>query len=188
MNWFFALARVAGASFPVTSSLAQLQAELDSAATQNRLQRLEDPVAAIHPDVNEVTGKIYDAIKQAGRLPVSFNDEFYSRFGRVLALLEARGFIRGTHTFQKRFFTGIWVPDPNFVAYMCGLHENAGKMDRLLERIEQAPRGEWLNGVKIGEELRLPVPAVRAVFEIYSNNGLGSLSREVGTANYVGRL
>jgi hypothetical protein len=184
MNWFFAVARVAGSSFPVASSLVQLQAEIDSAATQARLRRLEDPWSAIHPDVREATGIIYDAVRRTGRLPVAFSDDFYERFARVLALLEARGCIRGTHTFQKRFFTGIWLPDPYFFAYVCGLHEEAGTMDQLIARIEDAPRGQWLNGVKIGSALGLPTPVVRAIFEIYANNGLGLLSKEVGTANY----
>ena len=51
MNWFFKFVRIAGASFPVASSLVQLQSELDSDELNRRIQKLEDPISNLHEDV-----------------------------------------------------------------------------------------------------------------------------------------
>ena len=41
----------------------------------------------------------------------------------------------------------------------------------------------WLNGGEIAQELNLPLPLVRASFELLERQGRGILSGEVGTAN-----
>src|SRR4051812_18777799 len=107
MNWFFASVRSIGASFPLASSLVQFHAELDSRATQERLRRLEDPVSVIHPDVREISRLIYQEIVRKGSTPVDFDPAFYQNYRRPLAMLEAAGYIHGTHTFQQQFYGGF---------------------------------------------------------------------------------
>lgn len=63
MNWFFSMVRVAGAAFPVSSMLVQLQAEIDSNELNNRLNRLEDPISHLHENVHDISEVMYKKIK-----------------------------------------------------------------------------------------------------------------------------
>ena len=47
MGWFYSLVRVAGAGFPVSASLVQLQGEIDAQEMKARLDRLEDPISSL---------------------------------------------------------------------------------------------------------------------------------------------
>ena len=185
MNWFAALVRIAGSTNPLTAPFVQLQAEIDSRATQGRLRRIEDPVSTLHPDIREVSGVIYEAVKRTGRAPVKFDDAFYGRYARSLAILESQGFIRGQHTIGEKHLDGFWLDDPHYVvAYLCALFEDPAKMDRLFQLIDETTPPRWLKGEDIALQLDLPLPVVRAVFQLYESRGLGLLSKELGTANY----
>jgi hypothetical protein len=187
VNWFFAIARIAGTGFPLTGQLVQLQAELDSEEIRQRLAKLEDPLSALHPEIREVSRHIFDGIKAKGSEPVAFTREFYDRYARPLALLENYGCIRGTHTNGGRFYAGMWVGSPSYMLYLCALGEDSKKMDQLLERVDGAPVGKWLHGVPLAEELSLPLPVVESVFELYADNGLGIHSRNGGAPVYYAR-
>lgn len=187
MNWFFAIARIAGTSFPLSASLVQLQAELDSDAIKKRLDKIDDPLSALHPEVREVSRHIYAAIRERGSEPVAFTPEFYSRYQRVLALLDNHGCIRGTPTFAGPYYAGMWIGAPSYMLYMCALAEDSKKMDALLERVDTAPVRQWIHGKALAEELALPLPVVDAVFKLYADRGLGICSREIGASLYYPR-
>ena len=71
-DWFAALVRIAGASFPGASSLVQLQAEIDSSSLLNRVQKLEDPISTLHGGVPETARCIYQCLEEQNeRLVVS---------------------------------------------------------------------------------------------------------------------
>ena len=76
MNWFYSIVRIAGASFPVASSLVQLQSEIDSNALNERVAKLEDPVSNIHCDVPELARIIYQELKQTDGINLSFEEDF----------------------------------------------------------------------------------------------------------------
>lgn len=188
MNWFFALVRIIGASFPLAPSVIQLQAEVDSRETQKRLQALEDPLSNLHQDVREISQIIYNAMRQANSNRVELPEELYNRFGRALAILEANGHISATHALGQRFVAGFWVTDPSYLVYLCGLFEDPGKMDRLVHLIDKAEARQWLKGAEISQELGLPLPVVKGVFDLFAAKGFGIVSKEIGTANYYSQL
>jgi hypothetical protein len=184
MDWLLSLVRIVGASVPGASSLLQLQAEIDGKGVDNRLRRLEDPISALHPDVQELAGVLYQAAKTKDQEGVELAEGLYSRYARPLALLDAEGLIVGTHTLARRFGGGLALSNPVFFMYMCALHEKPASMARLLEQVEGARAGTWLRGDSISAELDLPLVTVRAVFKLYVARGLGIMSAEIGTANY----
>ena len=61
-------------------------------------------------------------------------------------------------------------------------------MERLVERVNQLKRGTCMNGIRLAEELSLPVRTVKDVLELYERRGLGLMSREIGTVNYIARV
>ena len=93
MDWFCSLIRIAGVSFPVASSLVQLNSEIESGHIRSRLEKLEDPISSLHPDIQIVSKKIYEAIRIKKTSILDFEEEFYTKHSRPLATLEANGLI-----------------------------------------------------------------------------------------------
>lgn len=160
MKWLMSVVRIVGASLPFAPSLVQLQAESDSAAVQRRLLVLEDPISALHPDIREVSEKLYRKLVEIGDAKLRFDPAFYAQFSRPLAILEAERFIVGTHAMGSRYVDGLWVKDPNYFVYLCALYEDQQKMDELVQVLEDCQAGQWLNGHAIAESLHLPRPVV----------------------------
>lgn len=184
MNWFFSMVRIAGTVFPQTAWLVQLDSEIKSDEIQKRLQKLEDPLSAIHPDVKELSRHVYHLLANADLNSLHLTDDQYDRYSKPLAMLEAQGCIRGSHALTRRFAAGF-RPLPGYVLYMCALYADARKMDRLVAMVEESPRGTWIHGRDIAKELDVPVRVVKSVFDLYEAKGLGVCSKELGTANYL---
>ncbi len=185
MNWLFSIVRIAGASFPVASSLIQLQSEMDSQALSERVAKLEDPVSHLHEDVPELSRNLYRALKKADSARLYFDDEFYKKFSRALAILESEGCLTGEHSFSKRYHMGIRLMDPSFIMYLCALEENPKKMELLINTVDKCQMGESLNGHKIKDEINLPLPVINSAFEIFESKGYGTRSREIGSSVYL---
>lgn len=185
--WLFPLLRVLGVNFPGFAAAVQLSAEYDARRVQERLRRLEDPISALHPDVPTVSALLYGRLRAGyGGAKVELSDEEVALFARPLALLEGAGRIRGTHAIGSRpFVGGVWLSDPEYLVYLATLHEDPDRTGPFLARVDAAPAGTWIRGAELAEEYGLPLAVVRAVFELYARRGLGVLSRELGTANYL---
>jgi hypothetical protein len=186
MDWLFSIIRIAGVSFPVASSLVQLQAEIDSKSLSIRVRRLEDPISCIHEDVPKVGKIIFEALSVQNRLDLHLEPESYTKYSRPLAMLESCGYLIGNHTIGHRYYAGISIRDPSFVMYLCALFEDPERMKQLISIVDSCKPGQWLNGISLASEYFLPEPTVESVFKIYESKGLGHLSREVGTINYLG--
>ena len=187
MDWFFSIMRVAGASFPVASSLVQLQSEIDSKALLERVQKLEDPVSFLHDEVPALSKAIYHKLKSQESTKLLFSDEFYSKYSRPLAVLESHGFIKGCHAIEKRYASGIRLCDPSFIMYLCAIAEDKDKMEELLKIVDSCEVGKWLGGNDIRADIELPLPVIKAVFDIYESKGYGLCSKTIGAVRYLGK-
>jgi len=187
VKWLMSVARIVGASLPFVPSLMQLQTEIDSVAIQRRLLALEDPISTLHPDIREVSEKLYKEMATTGVTKLRFDVAFYTQYSRSLAILEAQGFISGTHAIGAKYVDGFWVQDPRYVVYLCALYEDQGKMDGLVQLLENCKPGQWLRGEAVEADLQLPLPVIKALFKLYEAKGLGNCSKEVGVVSYVGR-
>ncbi|MCD4754699.1 MAG: hypothetical protein K8R75_02700 [Deltaproteobacteria bacterium] len=185
MDWLLSIVRVAGASFPVASSLVQLQAEIDSKALLERVAKLEDPVSRLHDDVPELSRQIYRKLKLENSTKLDFDEEFYKKFGRALAVLESQGYIKGGHALGKNYAAGIRLVDPSYIMYLCAIEEDSEKMESLMKVVDGCKVGQWLDGNRI--QIDLPLPVIKAVFDIYESKGYGLCSQEVGSCKYIGK-
>ncbi len=183
LDWFLAIIRIAGASFPGATSLVQLQAEIDTDDMKERITKLEDPISLLHEDVPKVSKIIYKKLKEENAIILEFNDEFYDKFSKPLAVLASKDFINAHHTIGNRYQGGIGLSDPSFIMYLCAIAEEYKKMEALHEILEECKIGDWINGKEI--DIDLPLPVIRAIFEIYESNGYGICSNEVGTCQYL---
>ena len=188
MDWFCSLIRIAGASFPVASSLVQLNSEIESGHIRSRLEKLEDPISSLHPDIQIVSKKIYEAIKIKNSSSLDFEEEFYTNHSRPLATLEANGLVAGQHARGKRFACGLVVTDPSYIMYQCALFESEKSMSELFKTVDQCEAGKWLDGGTISSSLNVSLPVVNAVFDIFVNKGYGLKSREIGSSKYMGKV
>lgn len=187
MDWLFSIVRIAGASFPVASSLVQLQSEIDSKALLKRVEKLEDPVSFLHSDIPSLSKLIYHNLKSKQSLNLSFDDDFYSKYSRPLSALEAHGCIKGQHALTERYHAGIYLCDPSFIMYLCALAEDKNKMEKLIKLVDACEVGSWLDGKQIKMDIDLPLPVIRAVFDIYESKGYGLCSKTVGVDQYLGK-
>lgn len=183
-DWFFKIIRIAGASFPLASSLVQLQAELDSDALKNRLHKLEDPITHLHPDVVELSRTLYQKLKLTDLEQLHFSEDFYAQYSRPLASLETAGLISKNHVLFSKVPTGINLTDPSFIMYMCNLAEDQQKMQEIVDIVEKCEMGSRLDGDALQTRLDLPRVVIRAVFMIYEAKGYGRVSKITGSCNY----
>ena len=187
MDWLFSVVRVAGASFPLASSLVQLNSEVESKSLAARVRRLEDPVSVLHDDVPEASRKIYEALKTQDSSHLEFDEDFYSRFRRPIAALASQHYLECLRGLNSTLPRAIYLSDPSYVMYMCGLAEDDQKMSSLVARVDECPLGQWLDGEAIKQETGVPLEAVRACFRIYESKGYGLCSKELGATRYLGR-
>lgn len=182
----FKLARMAGVSTPLTAWLVQADAEIKSKEFQARLERLErSPYSALHPDIPEIGRILYDTLQKTGDSRLQLDDGFMQRYGRPLAMMRKAGYVSGTATLGGgQFYGGIWVTDPGFLLYLAALYEDQDCMERFVERVDTTPTGKWLRGADLASEYALPLPVVRAVFQLYAGRGLGIVSEEIGALAY----
>ena len=185
MDWFFTIVRVAGASFPVASSLVQLSSEIDSKSLKERVCKLEDPISNIHNDVPALSRQIYKELKDANSAKLYFDEAFYKQYSRALAALESHGYIKCGHALGKSFAAGISLADPSYIMYLCAIDKDEEKMDFLVNAVDSCEIGQWLDGSKMN--IDLPTPVIKAVFDIYESKGYGVCSKEVGTCKYMGK-
>lgn len=185
MDWFFSIIRIAGVAFPGASSFVQLQAEIDSKALLQRVVKLEDPISHLHDDVPEVSRQIYQKMKVLNSAKLDFDDEFYKKYSRALAVIESKGYIKGGHALSKNYAAGIRLVDPSYIMYLCALEENEKKMESLVKFVNDCKVGQWLDGKKM--DIGLPLPVIKAVFDIYESKGFGICSKEPGSCNYKGK-
>jgi hypothetical protein len=187
MKWLMPVARIVGASLPFIPSLMQLQAEMDSAVIQRRLLLLEDSISVLHPEIREVSEKLYQALASSSTSKLLFDGAFYSRYSKPLAILEAKGFIIGSHAIGAKYVNGLSIQEPKYVVYLCALYEDQDKMDCLLQQLEDCKHGQWLHGEVIARDLQLALPVIKALFQLYEERGLGHCSKEIGAVSYIGQ-
>lgn len=176
---FCSLVRIAGASFPGSASLAQLQSEMDMAEFRARLERLEDPISALHPDVPDTAQILYRALEKLDGPTVHLEPEEYEQFARPLALLEAQGLIQSRGAIGSAHPRGIRLVDPVFILYAATL-EGVEGLAPVNEVVDESERGKWLDGHVLAKEHEVPLDVVRAIFRIYEARGLGMMSKETG--------
>jgi len=186
MDWFFSIIRIAGVAFPGAAALVQLQAEIDSVSLKKRVSKLEDPISWLHDDVPELSRHLYRKLKAENSLKLRFDDDFYTEHSRALAVLETRGHLKGSHALGKRFAEGLWVTDPSYVMYMCVLEEDDAKMGAIIKAVEDCQVGKWLDGKVLQTSIGLPLPVIKAVFDIYEGKGYGLCSKTIGVYEYLG--
>lgn len=185
IDWLFSLIRIAGVNFPVASSLVQWQAEISSKNLLGRVQKLEDPVSFLHEDIPELSQLIYQALRENESPVLSFDDEFHDRYSRAFAALESQGYIKSTRCVGNRHPVQIILCDASFIMYMCALIEDKTKMEKLFNLVNSCAVGLWLNGKKIKTEIDLPLPVIKAIFEIFESKNFGICSKEIGATMYL---
>lgn len=183
-NWVSTFIRVVGTFNPLTAALVQLQSELDSTALDERVKRLENPLRSLHPDLPDVVRVVYDALKASNDYSFKISDDSYKKYRRCFALLEQHNYLESAHRLGSLVPLNTRISNPHFLLYLCAMVEDRAKMDALLARTESAPQGSSLDGKAIAQDLSLPLPVVRAVFEIFAERGLGFCSREIGRVSY----
>lgn len=188
MGWLLSIIKIAGASFPVASSFVQFIEEVESRELTERVDRLEDPVSCIHEDVQKLSRLIYRKLKLEKLTKLDFDDKFYKKYRRALATLESHGFIKGGHTLGKKYEAGIRLVDPSYIMYLCALEEDDEKMESLIKVVKDCEVGEWLDGKNIQTSIDLPLPVIKAVFDIYESKGYGICSKEIGSIKYMGKV
>lgn len=169
--------------------LVQLQAEIDADKIDNRLQKLETPIGALHEDINKVSRLIYDEIKRSDDLLIELNKDDYRKYSRVLAVLETSSFIKGFHALNNgQFAKGLSVTDPTYVLYMSALFENQELMEIIYKKVDSCAIGQSLNGKQIKKEVNVPLPVIKAIFDVFEAKGYGICSQVIGSAVYIGKV
>ena len=186
MKWFFSAIRIAGAAFPLASSLVQLQAETDSQEFARRLEKLEDPISNLHSDIRPLSQKFYHHIKKQDSLRVKLDKDDYSKYSRALAVLESKSYIKGSHAIGMNFVNGLRITDPTYLLYMCALFDDSEAMNEIQSRVDSCNDGQHIEGKNLRAEFNIPLPVIDALFQVYESKGYGLCSKEIGSVLYIG--
>lgn len=185
IEWFFKIIRIAGVNFPVAASLVQLQAEIDSDAMEERINKLSDPISYLHDDIQELSMLIYAELRKKDVRQLDFDDKnIYVKFSKPFAALESQGYIQCLNAIGSNKH-GIYLSDPSYIMYLCALAENSQKMNNLVDKVYYCEINKWLDGNEIKNEIDVPLEVIKAVFEIYESKRYGICSKEIGVARYL---
>lgn len=190
IDWFLAAVRIAGASFPVSSSMVQVQSEVDRAEFERRLGAMEDPLSNLHPDIPALSQAIYKALASSGHDSprVELLEDEYTRFAKPLALLESRGIIEGRHALGDRYSRGFWIRDPTYLLVLISQFGDPDAMGQIHDELEALGRGGSLDGMELASQCAVPLPFINALFQIYEGKGFGLLARTRGTSRYISKV
>lgn len=186
-NWFIKLIRIAGASFPGSSSLVQYYSELESINTDERISKFEDPISYIHKDIGQLSEMIYIQVKAQDSWSLKFDDNFYRKFKRCLAVLNKANLIGMTRGLGHSVPDGINLSDSTFLLYLCDKYEQKHKMDELFHIVDRCESGIWLDGEMLRDSLELPLVVISAVFDVFESKGYGIKSKTIGRYQYLSR-
>lgn len=163
--------------------------ESASTAIERLGKRVDKEISSLHPNVLDVSGHLYDQIRARDEVFIEINPEFCEAHSELLALLESRGYIKGETAMGRRFSGGLTVVDPTFIAlYMCQHFEPAAQIERLQSRLDACSHGQTLDGEQLKDEIGVPLPVIRAWFEVYESMGHGCVSDRIQGAGYQGAL
>lgn len=190
MNWFTSIIRIAGSSFPLSASLVQLQAEIDHQELLKRLEKLEDPISFLHHDIPEVCKHLYvratESCEYHYQEPLTFEESFYSKYKRALALLEGQNYIDQLCGMGAKVPLQINFEDPTFVLYCAMRIENDNTMSNLIEIVDKCIEGQSLNGYEISKKTGLPVFLLKSVFVVFESKNYGYSPKTLGSCEYIG--
>ncbi|MCI5146483.1 MAG: hypothetical protein D3923_13385 [Candidatus Electrothrix sp. AR3] len=189
MSWFYSIIKIAGASFPVASSLVQFQSELDSKEITKQIKKLNDPISGLHVDIPNVSKILYKKITDTNSSYLQeLGNEFYTQYSRSLAILESHKYIKGYHDSGGKYSAGMSVIDPTYIMYMCASNEDQNKMEAIMKVVDECQVDEQLDGRILQKEIGLSLPVIEAVFKIYESKGYGFVSQEIGSSSYLGNV
>lgn len=183
IDWFCKFIRVIGVNFPVSSSLVQIQAEIDSKLIEQRLAALEDPISVLHADIHIFSKALFDVVVVQNSVVLEFTDEFYKKYSRVIAVLEREGLIQTDRAAGNSFPLSIILSNPLFIMYIFALYEDPSKMEVLFDLVDNCTVGIWLDGETI--DCDVSIVAISAMFCMFSEKGYGLLSNEIGVCRYL---
>lgn len=186
MDWLTIITKVLGTTNPLTAALVQWHSELESHEMKKALDRLSDPISALHPDVTKLSVELYKQLKKQDSLHLELEEDFSEKFSRPIALLRSKELIETQASLGNPYAHKITLSEPAYIFYMCKLAENSKTMQKLVERVDKCKIREHLYGAKLGAELDLPLEVIRAVFDLYEKAGCGHSSEEKGPPSYVG--
>jgi len=116
---------------------------LDTEEIKLRLQKFEDPISAIHEKVPQVSKIIYYELKSADCVTLSFPDDFYINYSRVLAALEKRWLIKLNGILGTRIPYDLKIVDPAGIGSES-LFRIVSQPDRLAQTVENGGPPAWL--------------------------------------------
>jgi hypothetical protein len=183
-NKFISAVKIAAQAFPpFAPMLAQWISELESVTINERLNRLEDPLAKYGPRAKELVRVLYRLI-QAQKYPTTRLDitPELKPFVRELNYFEADGLLIGSHTIDGDYKEGLRLTNAAFIVYLAVLNEDEAKITKISEIMDEVTKP--LNGAKIGKSIDLPLIVINAFFKKYEEMGQGLVSNEVGSSVY----
>jgi|GEM_PF-3670191 len=175
------------ASLPGFSNVIQYFAELESEEIERRLRVLEDPLGQFDSGAKDLCVKLYDAVKScesvSAKIPWS---DCFEPFLKTLRRFEAHGMISGTPVLgdTNAYRHGIWLK-PRFLVYIAMLGGDEPWCRDLADLMSQLDSGNSLDGKKVAQSIKLPLPVIDAYFHLFESEGQGMKSREIGRSYYI---
>src|SRR3989338_322359 len=180
MSWFFSMVRIVGSSFPVASSFVQLQAEINEKQINDRIQKLEDPISSLHPDIQAISKSIFYKICETNSDHIKFENEFYSQNSRVLAVLKKNNLIKGVYEHGRTLPLALHINNPFYIIYLCKLYADQDTMERLFKTVDSCHKGNSLYTNEVKKVVDLPVPVIKSFFKIFEAKGYGKYEAGIG--------
>ncbi len=143
----------------------------------------------LHEDVPELSKKIYESLSKNDSVNLEFEQSFYEKYERPLAVLENKKLIsKQPPIIGSKIPLQINLTDPTYIIYMALLKEGHEKMQNIKNIVENCEKGKTLHAVKLAGEVGLSKYVIRAIFQIYKEKGYGYCSGGIRGFRYTSNV
>ena len=172
----------------VSTALAQV----DINKLEKRIQKLEDPISAIHRDVPKLCEVIHKILIEKDNDPrtlyeVSLTSEQRHEYDSVLKVLNAKGIITIPLDNRKNgpVSCKFRIQDPMFCLYIFELFGPKLKIQQLKEYLDNYQSNIWYEGTALALDFEIPIEIPDAFFSLARARGQGLKSDTIGESSFT---
>jgi len=144
----------------------------------------------IKEDADNLSKIVYQQIKEHryddSDTSFKLDDKVYDQYKKAIKYLVSEGFIKEERAIGHKYPIKMRLTNPLYKSYICELTDDAAMLSKLTGIMNSMTEGEQIRAADAREKgINLPLPIIRAVFELYEYKQDGIMSKTIGESLYI---